>query len=256
MSGPPLPNRSALTVEGLAHSFGGLQALNGVTLDAAVGERLVIVGPNGAGKTTLFNAVTGLIHPTAGRIWLLGHDVTRLAPYRRVRLGLGRTFQITTLFPRLTVLESVLLAVQGADRARFALHRPVSAYPRLFAATEALLAEWDLDARRDVRTRELSYGEQRQVELILALAARPRVLLLDEPTAGLSPAETAAVAAMIERFPRDVTILLIEHDMDVALALADRVIVLFQGRVLATGSRDEVREDPRVAAIYLGSDDA
>jgi branched-chain amino acid transport system ATP-binding protein len=249
-------NRLALSVEGLTHSFGGLQALNGVTLDAAVGERLVIVGPNGAGKTTLFNVVTGLIRPAGGRVRLLGRDVTGLAPHRRVRLGLGRTFQITTLFPRLTVLESVLLAVQGADRARFALHRPVTAYPQLLAATEALLAEWDLGARRHVPTRELSYGEQRQVELILALAARPRVLLLDEPTAGLSPAETAAVAAMIERFPPDVTILLIEHDMDVALALAHRVIVLVQGRVLATGSRDEVRQDPRVAEIYLGSDDA
>jgi branched-chain amino acid transport system ATP-binding protein len=247
---------TALAVEALTHSFGGLQALDEVTLRAGAGERLVVLGPNGAGKTTLFNAVTGLIRPRAGRIRLFDRDVTHLAPHRRARLGLGRTFQITTLFPRLTVLDSVLLAVQGADGARFALHRPASAYPRLFEAAERLLDEWGLLHRGHVTTRHLSYGEQRQLELVLALAARPRVLLLDEPTAGLSPGETAAVTAMIERFPRDVTILLIEHDMDVALALAERVIVLFQGRVLAEGTRDAIRADPRVAEIYLGADDA
>lgn len=247
---------SALAVEGLTRDFGGLRALDRVTLAAAPGERVVILGPNGAGKTTLFNLVTGLIAPTAGRISLLGRDVTRLAPHRRARLGLGRTFQITTLFPRLDVLESVLLAVQGADGARFTLHRPVSAFPHLRERARALLDEWGLAGRAHVPTRQLSYGEQRQVELILALAGRPRVLLLDEPTAGLSPAETAAVAAMIRRFPRDLTLLLIEHDMDVALDLADRVVVLHQGRVLAGGTPDEVRKDARVAEIYLGVDDA
>ena len=246
----------ALAVEALTHSFGGLQALTDVTLHAGVGERLVVLGPNGAGKTTLFDAVTGLINPRAGRIRLFDRDVTRLAPHRRARLGLGRTFQITTLFPRLTVLDSVVLAVQGADGARFALHRPARAYPRIFEAAERLLRDWGLLDRSHVTTRQLSYGEQRQLELVLALASRPRVLLLDEPTAGLSPGETAVVTAMIDRFPRDVTILLIEHDMDVALSLAERVIVLFQGRVLAEGTRDAIRADPRVAEIYLGADDA
>jgi branched-chain amino acid transport system ATP-binding protein len=246
----------ALGVEGVSHAFGGLQALNGIDLEAAVGERLVIVGPNGAGKTTLFNVITGLIRPDTGRLRLFDRDVTRLPPHRRARLGLGRTFQITTLFARLSVLDNVLLAVQGADPARFALHRPASAWPRMHEAAQRLLAEWRLHDRAQVPARELSYGEQRQVELILALASRPRVLLLDEPTAGLSPAETADVAAMIERFPRDVTILLIEHDMDVALALADRVVVLFQGRVLAPGTRAEISADPRVAEIYLGAEHA
>jgi len=247
---------TALAVEGLSHHFGGLQALGGVSLAAAQGERLVILGPNGAGKTTLFNAVTGLIRPTTGRIALFDHDITRLSPFRRARLGLGRTFQITTLFPKLTVIDNVLLAVQGADGARFTLHRPASAYPYLMDAAQALLDEWGLAERRDVATRHLSYGEQRQLELVLALAARPRVLLLDEPTAGLSPAETASVVGMVQRFPRDVTILLIEHDMDVALALAERVVVLHQGRVLAEGTQAEIRQDPRVAEIYLGTDDA
>ena len=247
---------NALAVAGLSHDFGGLRALDEVSFTVAEGERLVILGPNGAGKTTLFNLVTGLLTPTSGRIALFGRDVTRLAPHRRARLGLGRTFQVTTLFPRLTVLESVLLAVQGADGARFTLHRPLTRFPRLFTRAERLLGEWSLADRRDVPTRELSYGEQRQLELLLALAAAPRVLLLDEPTAGLSPAETASVAEMIRRFPRDVTILLIEHDMDVALALAERLIVLHYGCVVAAGPRDEIQQDPRVAEIYLGIEES
>jgi len=247
---------SALAVTGLTHDFGGLRALDGVTLDVATGERRVILGPNGAGKTTLFNLVTGLLRPTAGRIRLLGRDVTRLSPHRRARLGLGRTFQITTLFPRLTVLDSVLLAVQGADGARFALHRPLGAYRHLFERAEALLDEWGLRPRRDVAVYLLSYGEQRQLELVLALAGRPRVLLLDEPTAGLSPAETASVVGLVRRLPREVTILLIEHDMDVALELAERVTVLHYGRVVADGPTEAVRRDPRVTEIYLGTSDA
>ena len=153
------------------------------------------------------------------------------------------------------MLDSVLLAVQGADPARFVLHRPRAAFPRLRARAVELLEAWSLAERRDVPTRELSYGEQRQLELVLALAAGPRVLLLDEPTAGLSPAETLAVAGMIRRFPRDVTLLLIEHDMDVALELAERLIVLHDGRIVAAGPRDEIKRDPRVTEIYLGVDE-
>jgi branched-chain amino acid transport system ATP-binding protein len=247
---------TALEVDGLTHLFGGLKALDGVTLRVDAGERRVILGPNGAGKTTLFNLITGILLPRSGTIRLFDRDLTALPPHRRSRLGLGRTFQITTLFPRLTVLESVLLAVQGADAARFTLLRPRTAYRHLWARAEELMAEWGLGERRDVPTGELSYGEQRQVELVLALAGRPRVLLLDEPTAGLSAAETAAVVAMIERFPRDVTVLLIEHDMDVALVLAERITVLHQGCVLAEGTRDAMRADPRVKEIYLGADGA
>jgi branched-chain amino acid transport system ATP-binding protein len=246
----------ALAVDRLAHQFGGLRALDDVSMQVAAGERLVILGPNGAGKTTLFNLVTGLLRPTAGRIRLFEQDITALAPYRRARLGLGRTFQITTLFPRLTVLDNVLLAVQGADGARFTLHRPLESFPHFYAQADRLLATWGLTDRSDVPAQRLSYGEQRQVELLLALAGSPRVLLLDEPTAGLSPAETASVAAMVRRFPRDLTLLLIEHDMDVALELADRVVVLHQGRVLAEGDRDQIRRDARVAEIYLGEPDA
>jgi branched-chain amino acid transport system ATP-binding protein len=247
---------TALTIERLTRDFGGLRALDSVSLTVGIGERRVILGPNGAGKTTLFNLITGLLEPAAGRILLFEHDVTPLAPFRRARLGLGRTFQITTLFPRLTVLESVLLAVQGADRSRFALLRPLRAYRHLTERAEELLGAWGLADRRDVPTRELSYGEQRQIELLLALAGRPRALLLDEPTAGLAAAETATVVGMIQRFPRDVTVLLIEHDMDVALSLAETITVVHQGRILAEGTREAIRADPRVAQIYLGVEDA
>lgn len=247
---------SALATVDVSHDFGGLRALHRVNLEVETGERMVILGPNGAGKTTIFNVITGLVRPTSGSIRLFDHDVTRLAAYRRARLGLGRTFQINTLFPRLTVLDSVLLSVQSADGGHFTLLRRAACSARVRERAHATLAEWGLWERRDVPTRLLSYGEQRQVELVLALAARPRVLLLDEPTAGLSPAETASVAAMIRRFPRDVTILMIEHDMDVALELADRITVLFQGQVLTQGNREEIQRDPRVAEIYLGADDA
>ena len=244
---------NALGVEHLRLDFGGLRAVDDVTLAVGVGERRVILGPNGAGKTTLFNLITGVLPPLAGTIRLFDHEVAGLAPYRRARLGLGRTFQITTLFARLTVRESVLLAVQGADAAsRFSLLRPRSAYRHLAYRADELLSEWGLAAQGDVPVQELSYGEQRQVELLLALAGRPKVLLLDEPTAGLSAAETAAVVDTITRFPRDVTVLLIEHDMDVALTLAERVTVLHQGRVIADGTRDEIRTDRKVAEIYLG----
>ena len=226
---------TALEIDALSHHFGGLTALSNVSLAVAPGERLAIIGPNGAGKTTLFDLVTGIIRPSAGRIRLFGQDVTRLPTHRRARLGLARTFQITTLFPRLTVLDSVLLAVQGLDPVRFTVHRSRERYGHLRERAESLLADWGL---------------------VLALAGVPKVLLLDEPTAGLSPAETASVVEMIRRFSRDTTILLIEHDMDVALDLVDRVAVLFQGRVLAEGSKDQIRSDREVAAIYLGTDDA
>ncbi len=243
----------AIQVQALTKDFGGLRALDDVTLRVEPGERRAIIGPNGAGKTTLFNIITGLLAPTAGRILFDGQDITGLQPHRRAQLGLGRTFQITNLFPKLSVRENVLLAVQAADRARFTLHRPIEAYPHLFRQADALLERWALQDRAAVPVRLLSHGEQRQVEILLALAISPKVLLLDEPAAGLSPAETGALAGIIRSLPRETTILLIEHDMDVAFTLADRVSVLHYGQVVAEGTPDTVRQDPHVAAIYLGT---
>ena len=244
---------AGVQVEGLVKDFGGLRALDGVTIRVEAGERRAIIGPNGAGKTTLFNIITGLLPPTAGSILFDGQDVTGLPPHRRAQLGLGRTFQITTLFPKLSVRENVLLAVQAGDPARFNLHRPREAYPHLLRQADELLERWGMRDRAAVPVRVLSHGEQRQVEILMALAIRPRVLLLDEPAAGLSPAETLALAEIIRGLPRETTILLIEHDMDVAFALADRVSVLHYGKVVAEGTPDAVRQDREVAAIYLGT---
>jgi branched-chain amino acid transport system ATP-binding protein len=245
---------TALAVTDLAKNFGGVAALAGVSLEIGIGERRVLLGPNGAGKTTLFHAISGSVMPSSGRISLFGQDITRLRPDQRARLGLARTFQITNLFPRLTVLDSVLLAVGGAKGRPLRLLRPMSSYRSLYDDAHHVLEQWGMaqTARRIVRN--LSYGEQRQLELVLALAGEPRLLLLDEPTAGLSPAETSSVVAMVQQLPRDMTILMIEHDMDVAFELADRIAVMHQGRLIAEGDEAAIRANPQVTEIYLGAE--
>ncbi len=244
---------TALVVDHLVVRFGGLDVIDDLSFSVRAGERLVIFGPNGAGKTTLFNVITGQLHPTAGRVLLFGQDITAASVARRVDLGLGRTFQIATLFPRLTVLESAMLAVQAGAPHRFVMHRAVHSYAGTRRRALELLEAWDLAPRADIETRRLAYGEQRRIELVLALARRPRLLLLDEPAAGLSAEETAAVVAMIREMPRDVTIMLIEHDVDMALQLADRVLVLQHGRLLADGDPTSIRHDPQVAEVYFGA---
>ncbi len=245
---------TALAVDHLAKNFGGVTALAGVSLEIGVGERRVLLGPNGAGKTTLFHAISGNVMPSSGRIRLFGQDITLLKPDRRARLGLARTFQITNLFARLTALDSVLLAIGGAHGHPLQLLRPMSSDRGLYDRAHGLLEQWGLaeTARRIVRN--LSYGEQRLLELVLALAGEPRLLLLDEPTAGLSPAETARVVAMVQLLPRDMTILIIEHDMDVAFELADRIAVMHQGRLIAEGDEAAIRANRQVTEIYLGAE--
>jgi branched-chain amino acid transport system ATP-binding protein len=244
---------NALEVRDLHKRFGGVEAVGGVSLCVAAGERRVLIGPNGAGKTTLFHSIAGTHLPSAGRVLLFGRDITRLAPYSRARAGLARTFQITNLFPNLTVLENVLLAVAAAADLGPALLKPMNAYRPLYERAEALLADWGVAERRERRVRHLSYGEQRQLELALALAGSPKLLLLDEPTAGLSASETARVVAMVRKLPRDITLLMIEHDMDVAFELADRISVLHQGRLVAEGDRQAIQANAQVSEIYLGA---
>jgi len=244
---------SALAVEHLTKSFGGLTAVSGVDLAIEPGERRALIGPNGAGKTTLFNLISGTLPPSSGRLVLFGEDVTALAPHARAARGLARTFQITTLFKNLTVLDNVLLAVQALDPVKRVFYRRRVAYARLLDRARLLLEEWRLAAQAGVPVRELSYGEQRQLEIIMAVAGQPRLLLLDEPTAGLSPAETTAVAGIIKTLPRSLAMLVIEHDMDVAFELADRITVLYQGRVLTEGDGAAIRRNPQVNEIYLGS---
>jgi branched-chain amino acid transport system ATP-binding protein len=245
---------SALAVSDVSRNFGGVQALSNVSFEIAPGERRLIIGPNGAGKTTLFNLLSGALAVSDGQVKLFGHDITNLPSYERARMGLARTFQITNLFPRLTVLENVLLALQATDKSAFSMLARMRANRPLFQHAESLLQEWDLTAIAGRVAREISYGEQRQIDLILAMAVRPKVLLLDEPTAGLSAAEVVRVVGMVRSLPKDMTILMIEHDMDVAFALADRITVLHQGRLIAEGGVAAIRNDPHVSAIYLGAD--
>ncbi len=233
--------------------FGGLRAVDGVELAVRPGERRALIGPNGAGKTTLFNLIAGALPVTLGRIELFGREVTRMPAHRRAGLGLTRTFQISNLFPTLTVAENCLLAVQALSPVKLAMHRPLSGYRGLHARVDETLAAVGLAERGGTVVRNLSHGEQRQLEIALALAARPRVLLLDEPTAGLSPAESAAMARLLGRLDPAITVLIIEHDMDIALEVARHVTVLHYGRVIADGTREAVRADPTVREIYLGA---
>jgi branched-chain amino acid transport system ATP-binding protein len=244
---------TALSLADVSKAFGGLRAVDGVSLAIRAGERRAIIGPNGAGKTTLFSLISGEQAPTAGRIALFGRDVTRLAPHRRAGLGLARTYQITNLFPRLSALENCLLAVQALSPVKLHLHRGVDRYPALFARARQVLEAVGLTARSGEAVRNLSHGEQRQLEIALALAGSPKLLLLDEPTAGLSPAESQLMTALLKRLDPAITILIIEHDMDVAFELTDRITVLHYGRVVADGLAHEVKANPLVQEIYLGA---
>ena len=242
-----------LSLHAVSVAYGALRAVDSVSISVRTGERRAIIGPNGAGKTSLFNAIAGELPCSSGRIEFLGRDITRLRVHRRAALGIGRTYQITNLFGDLTVEENVRLAVRGLTRRKFSLFgsdRARSGGEQ--ENVEAALAVAGIQRRRDALTRTLSYGEQRQLEVGVALATSPRLLLLDEPTAGMSPEETQRMTRMLEALPREVTLLIIEHDMDVVGSLADRVTVLHYGEVLTEGSFAEVKADPRVYEVYLG----
>lgn len=244
----------ALSAQGVSKNFGGVQALSNITLDVPEGERRVIIGPNGAGKTTFFNMLTGTFPVSGGRITLFGQDITQLPANERANLGLARTFQITNLFSRLSVTENLVLALQAGTPGAYSLFRRMKADKALFQRAEELLNHWQLSDIASSPAREISYGQQRQVDLMLAMSRNPKVLLLDEPMAGLSAAEVIRVAGMIHALPREMTILMIEHDMDVAFDLADRINVFHQGEMIAEGSAQEIRADPQVNEIYLGAD--
>ncbi len=243
-----------LVVENLTKNFGGLRAVDGVNLTIQPGERRVLMGPNGAGKTTLFNMISGIYSASEGRILLFGKNVTALPSYRRAALGIARTYQVTNLFPNLTVAENLLLACQALTRTKFVVFRPVASYPRLRDRCNELLKDFALWDKRNEMVKNLSHGDQRQIEVALALAEQPRLLLLDEPAAGLSSAETHALTLLLKRLDPKITILLIEHDMDVAFEFAERITVLYQGKLLAEGSKEEIRNNPTVQEIYLGAE--
>ena len=244
---------AVLRLEGLSKSFGGLTAVSGVTLDVHPGDRAAVIGPNGAGKTTLFNLITGVFPSSAGRIVLFGEDVTGWPSHRRTALGMARTFQITSLFPKLSVLENVLLAIGGVRRTKFVMWRTQSSYRDMHDKARRLLEGAGYWERRDAEVRSLSHGEQRQIEILLGLASDPRVLLLDEPCAGLSSGESREMAQFLKRLDPRLAILLIEHDMDVVFDVVERISVLHFGEVVETGNAADIRASARVREIYLGT---
>jgi branched-chain amino acid transport system ATP-binding protein len=256
MTGDPVVSETApaLALDGVTVRFGGVVAVDDVSMTVRPGERRAVIGPNGAGKTTLFRAVSGEVLPNEGRVELFGRDITRKPPNRRAHLGIGRTYQVTNLFPALTVLDNVAVAAHGLSRQRYFSWRPVRLHGVLGERADRALEQVGLANRRDRKVNELSHGEQRQLELALALAGQPRVLLLDEPAAGLSASERVRMRDLILDLPEDLALILIEHDMDLALRLVDWVTVLDNGRQIADGPPDEVRENEEVQAVYLRSE--
>ena len=243
---------SALALRNLDKSFGGLRVTSDVTLVVEPGERRLIIGPNGAGKTTLFNLITGELPPDRGSVALFDRDITRVPSRRRFHLGMARTYQIITLFPAETLLRNVTLALLGLSRLRWNPFARLDRQAALLDRARAVLARVGLHELADRPLRETSYGERRRVEIAMALAQSPRLLLLDEPFAGLSIEERRDVLALVTGIPRDVTIVMIEHDMDVALDFAERITVLHFGEVVVEGTRGEVVAHPRTREIYLG----
>ena len=244
-----------LETRGLTKRFGGLIATNDVSLSVEKGARHALIGPNGAGKTTLINLLTGVIQPSAGSIRLEGEDITGLSQNARVRRGLARTFQINQLFPELTVLETVALAVSERVGAGTAWWRSTGSHRAIAEEAAAILDQFNLGDVMGERTAVLPYGRQRLLEIALAIACRPRVLLLDEPAAGVPEEERHEILAIVAGLPADVTVLLIEHDMDLVFSFADRISVLVGGAVFVEGPVDAIARDPRVREVYLGEGD-
>jgi len=244
----------ALEARGLVKQFGALLATDSVSFQIEAGARQALIGPNGAGKTTLINLLTGVVKPTEGQVVLQGRDVTALSSSRRVRLGLSRTFQINQLFPHLTPAESLGLAISERNGSGADFWRVAGTRPAIVAEIEDLLTRFGLESEMDQPTRKLPYGKQRLLEIALALATRPRVLLLDEPAAGVPEEERRDILAALAALPADVAILLIEHDMDLVFTFATRISVLVAGRLLTEGEPEEIAADERVRAVYLGED--
>ena len=242
---------AALELRGVTRLFGALAALTDVTITVRPGERRAVLGSNGAGKTTLFNAITGDFPPTAGRIHFFGEDITDLPPHERIRKGLRRTYQSSLLFRDLTVRDNLFLAVRGVASGRFSFRRPGPRHPAT-VATRDLLERARLSHIADERVANLAHGQQRQLEIGMALAGAPRMILFDEPAAGLSPAERRELVALLASLPAHMSFLLIEHDLEIAMRAATRVTVMHNGRVLKTGTPEEIENDREVQDIYMG----
>jgi branched-chain amino acid transport system ATP-binding protein len=243
-----------LEVTGLSKNFGALRASDGIELEVREGETHAVIGPNGAGKTTLIAQLAGNLRPDAGRIRFAGEDITALPAHKRARRGLARSFQITSIYPEFSALDNVALAVQARAGHSFRFWRPARRDPKLTEPAQGILDEVGLSGRSHVLAANLAHGEQRQLEVAMVLASRPRLLLLDEPMAGMGVDESQRMIALLTRLKRKQTIILVEHDMDAVFRLADRISVLVYGRIIASGAPDEIRANREVRAAYLGED--
>jgi len=249
-------NRTLLEVRGLRKSFGALLASDDVDLEILEGETHAIIGPNGAGKTTLISQLAGNLLPDRGRVRFAGEDITALSAPARARRGFARSFQITSIYPDFTALENVMLAVQAHSGSSFRFWRAAREEASLRSPASAILEEVGLSGRRDVLAANLAHGEQRALEIATALATRPRLLLLDEPVAGMGAEETQRMIALLSSLKGGKTLILVEHDMDAVFSLADRISVLVYGRIIATGAPEEIRSNPEVRRAYLGEESA
>ncbi len=241
-----------LETKGLYHDFSGLEVLFNINLQVKEGERLALIGPNGAGKTTLFNVITGTYHPTKGKVYFKGKAITGSPPHQLSRLGMGRSFQITSTFPKLTAFQNIRQTVLSKRGIRFQMLRLLDRMDDVTKETEAILKRINLDGERDVPASMLSYGKHRSLEISMALATDPDLVMLDEPTAGMSRDETHTAVELIRRLTEGKTLVIIEHDMDVIFSLADRITVLHYGKILATGTPAEIRKNQAVKDAYLG----
>jgi len=243
----------ALRVESLFKDFGGVHALLNVSFCVEAGERLALIGPNGAGKTTLLNVLDGQLSPTNGRVHFFGQDITHVAVHRRTHLGISRSFQLTTLLPNLTVLHNTALAIAGTQPYRFQMLRFTNGYKDIFSSAEELLVPWGLWEKKDETVKNIAYGEQRALEIALSLASKPKLLLLDEPSCGLTAVQSAAITNKIRELGEDITVILVAHDMDLVFGVAERICVLHYGEIICEGTCEEVQADSRVKEIYMGN---
>ena len=246
----------ALRVEGLSKNFGGIEALKDVTFAVGTGEKMAVIGPNGAGKTTLLNVLNGQHSANSGHIYFMGRDITRLSVYKRAHLGMGRAFQSSTLFPSMTVLNNLLLAIHGTRPSRLHFFRSFETYDEYGIEAERHLKSVDLWEKRGNVVSDLSHGEQKRLEIAMSLALGPKLQLLDEPSAGLTAGESSDVAAILRNLGRTITILIVAHDMDLVFGIADHILVLHYGEVLCRGTPDDVHCNPKVREIYMGVEDS
>ncbi len=241
-----------LRVEGLSKNFGGVQVLENVSFSVQLGEKLAIIGPNGAGKTTLLNLLNGQLSPTDGRVYLVGEDITAMPTYRRAHLRQGRSFQLSSLCSNLSILNNMILAIQGTHASRFQMFGSITALKHLYVKAQELLEVMDLWDKRNDLVQTLSFGEQRKLEVALSLALEPTLLLLDEPSSGLTVTERTDMVNMIRDRAADAGVVIVDHDMDLVFDVADRIIVLHYGRIVVEGKPEQIRGDSRVKEVYMG----